>query len=70
VVLAEEVGADEYGMDQYVMAFLKTGPNREQDEAKAASLQTAHMTNIRRLVEDGKLAIAGPFLDDGDIRGI
>jgi hypothetical protein len=29
--LAKEMGADEYGMKQYVMAYLKRGPKRDQD---------------------------------------
>lgn len=68
--LAEELGADPYGMKQYVMAFLKAGPNRSQDSLEAARLQRAHMDNIRRLAEEGKLVLAGPFMDDGQLRGI
>ncbi len=68
--LAKEMGADDYGMRKYVMAFLKVGPNRTADKAEAAKLQAAHMANIGRLTEEGKLAIAGPFLDNGEIRGI
>lgn len=68
--LAEELGADEYGMKRYVMAFLKAGPNRDQDEETAAELQRAHMDNIQRLAESGVLVLAGPFLDSGEIRGI
>ncbi|MEZ5042961.1 MAG: YciI family protein [Saprospiraceae bacterium] len=68
--LAEALGADDYGMRQYVMAFLKAGPNRSQDSLEAAALQRAHLDNIGRLAEAGKLSLAGPFLDDGDIRGI
>lgn len=67
---AAKVGADEYGMRQFVMAFLKAGPNRPQDSIKAAELQAAHMANINRMAEAGKLLLAGPFLDDGDLRGI
>ena len=37
--LATELGADEYGMAQYVMAFLKKGPNRPTDPDEAAKLQ-------------------------------
>lgn len=68
--LAQKLGADQYGMKQYVMAFLKAGPNRSQDSLEAARLQRAHLDNITRMAEEGKLIIAGPFLDGGDIRGI
>ena len=69
-VKAVEYGADQYGMRKYVMAFLKKGPNRDLDSAKAVELQTAHLKNIGRMAEEGKLALAGPFFGDGDIRGI
>jgi len=69
-ILAARVGADEYGMKAYVMAFLKRGPNRSQDSLTAANLQKAHLENINRMAEAGKLVVAGPFMDDGDIRGI
>ncbi len=68
--LAKKYGADEYGMRQYVIAFLKKGPNRNQDSLTSAKLQNAHMENIGRLAEEGKLIVAGPFLDDTDLRGI
>jgi len=67
---AAEYGADEYGMKQYVMAFLKKGPNRDLDSAAAMELQMAHMENIDRMAEEGKLVLAGPFLDTGELRGI
>lgn len=68
--LANELGADDYGMRQYVMAFLKAGPNRGQDSTRAAELQRAHLDNIRKMAEEGDLVLAGPFMDDGEIRGI
>ena len=68
--LAAAIGADDYGMKQYVMAFLKKGPNRDRTPEEAAKLQKAHMDNIGRLATEGKLVLAGPFMDDGDIRGI
>jgi uncharacterized protein YciI len=69
-VRARDYGADDYGMKKYVMAFLKKGPSRDLDSAEAASLQIAHLNNIRKMAEQGKLVLAGPFFDEGDIRGI
>lgn len=68
--LADSLGADEIGMKKYVMAFLKKGPNRNQDSATAAQLQAAHMENIGRMADMGKLILAGPFMDNGEVRGI
>ena len=69
-ILAQKVGADNYGMKHYVMAFLKAGPNRTQDSITAAEIQKAHMANIKRMADEGKLVTAGPFEDDGELRGI
>jgi uncharacterized protein YciI len=69
-VKAEKYGSDDYGMKKYVMAFLKRGPTRNQNSAKAVELQSAHLANIGRLAEQGKLVLAGPFFGDGEIRGI
>jgi uncharacterized protein YciI len=69
-LLAKQIGADEYGMKHYVMAFLKSGPNSDLDSATSAQLQRAHLDNIFRMADEGTLAIAGPFLDKGEIRGI
>ena len=68
--LAAKLGADPNGMKKYVMAFLKSGPNRTHDQETAAKIQRAHMDNIIRMAEEGKLVLAGPFLDGGELRGI
>ncbi len=68
--LAKKLHADELGMKRYVIAFLKKGPNRSQDSATAAQLQAAHLANIGRMAEAGDLVLAGPFMDDGEVRGI
>ena len=68
--LAKKLGADDYGMKKYVMAYLKSGPNRSQDSLERAQLQRAHLDNITRMANEGTLVLAGPFLDDGAIRGI
>lgn len=69
-VLAEELGADERGMRQYVMVILQRGPKTIGDDARRAELQAGHMANIRHMAEQGELVLAGPFLDGGDYRGI
>ena len=69
-LLAQEVGADPYGMRQYVFAYLKEGPNRDQDSLEAVQLQRAHLDNIIRLAEAGKLVLAGPFMDNHEVKGI
>ncbi|MDB5230327.1 MAG: hypothetical protein JWN76_1132 [Chitinophagaceae bacterium] len=69
-VLAKKLGADDYGMKQYVMAFLKPGPVKIKDSASRTALQKAHLKNILRLAQEGKLIVAGPFLDEGPYAGV
>lgn len=59
--LAESLGADEYGMKQYVLAILKTGPAKIEDKKVTDSLFRGHMDNINRLVKEKKLIVAGPL---------
>lgn len=68
--LAEKLGADDYGMKQYVMAFLYEGENRELDPEAEKELMQGHMANITRMAEEGSLVLAGPSLGEGELRGI
>lgn len=52
------------------MAFLREGKNKNLDSVESATLQIAHLKNIIRLADEGKLIVAGPFLDDQPVRGI
>ncbi|GAB4311318.1 MAG: hypothetical protein Kow00127_01260 [Bacteroidales bacterium] len=67
--LKKETGADEYGMKRYVMAFLYRGDST-LDSAFRIELQRQHLDNIGRMAEEGKLVLAGPFLDSTPLRGI
>lgn len=56
---------DENGMRVYYMGFLTRGPSWTPEQTDATKkLQEAHLANIKRLAEDGRLLIAGPFLHD------
>ena len=69
--LAGEVGADEYGMKKYVIAFLYRGDKvQEYTEEQRAEIQAGHMANINRLAEEGKLVMAGPFFGNEELRGL
>lgn len=68
--LAKKIGADDYGMKKYVIAFLKRGPNTGLDSITKSQLQRAHLDNITKLAEEGKLVLAGPFFGNEDLRGI
>jgi uncharacterized protein YciI len=55
------------------LGFLKKGPNRKEGDDETPEiqeLQKAHIANINRLAGLKKLIAAGPFGDDGNLRGI
>jgi uncharacterized protein YciI len=69
--LAQKLGADDYGMKSYVLAILKTGSNTTTDQAFIDSCFRGHMNNISRLVDEGKLIVAGPLgKNENTYRGI
>lgn len=59
--LAARTGADDRGMRGYVLVVLKTGPNRMPDGPERDAMFRGHFANIKRLSEEGKLVLAGPF---------
>ncbi len=66
----DEKTGDTVLMQQYFMAFLKSGPNKSQSKEEADSLQGLHLAHLSRMYELGYADISGPFGDDGEIRGI
>jgi uncharacterized protein YciI len=69
--LAVKLGADDYGMKRYILVILKTGSNQTTDKDFINKCFRGHMDNINRLVEDGKLVVAGPLgSNDKTYRGI
>jgi len=62
-------------MTVYSLFLLGKGPDWSPDETpEIETLQKAHLANLRRLGDMGKLVINGPLLDSfatsGEIRGI
>jgi uncharacterized protein YciI len=69
--LALELGADDYGMKQYVFCLLKTGSNTTATAEERKIYFEGHMANINKLAGEGKLVVAGPFMkNDKNYRGI
>ena len=61
----------QFEMTHYVVGFFHKGPNwtAEQTDEKRR-MQEAHLANFGKLAEAGKLIVAGPFGDNGDLRGM
>lgn len=59
--LAKAAGADERGMRGYVLVVLKTGPHRVPAGPERDEMFKGHFANMKRLSNEGKLVLAGPF---------
>jgi uncharacterized protein YciI len=71
--LAAEEGkpAPTITMKTYYLGLIRKGPAwTPGDTPEIRALQEGHMANIRRLGAEGKLVLAGPFTDGGDLRGL
>ncbi len=69
--LADSLKADDYGMRMYYFVVLKTGENNNSDQEFLKRIFGGHMENIRKLSEEGKLVVAGPFgKNDAAYRGL
>ncbi|KAF2332591.1 YciI family protein [Flavobacterium daemonense] len=69
--LAKSLNADEYGMKKYVFCLLKSGTNTTASKEETKKLFEGHMANIGKLAKEGKLVVAGPFMEnDRNYRGI
>jgi len=55
---------------QLYFVMLTEGPNRSQDSVTAMKIQESHLANIGKLYKEGKLLVAGPFLDESKWKGI
>lgn len=70
-LLAQKLGADDYGMKGYILVILKTGNNQTTDNTFINNSFRGHLNNIKRLVKEEKLIVAGPLgKNDNTYRGI
>jgi uncharacterized protein YciI len=60
-----------FTLDTYYFAILRRGPKwAAESTPETQKLQQAHMDNIMKMQKEGKLSVAGPFDDAGDMAGI
>lgn len=57
-------------LEPLVFGFLVRGSQTSQDKATADALQKAHLDYMAALHKQGKLVMAGPFGDNGQMRGV
>jgi uncharacterized protein len=71
LLIASTAAGSEYEMTTYYLALLHRGPKwTPQETAETKAIQQGHMQNIQHMADIGKLAVAGPLTDNGEIRGI
>lgn len=70
--LADSLKADKYGMKPYFIVMLTTGKTKIEDKTKMSELMRGHLNNIGKLAKEGKITVAGPFLEknERDYRGM
>jgi uncharacterized protein YciI len=62
---------EEYEMTTYQVAFYRKGPAWTPGTTpELQKLQSEHLAHIGRMADSGKLLVAGPFSDGGDLRGM
>jgi uncharacterized protein YciI len=60
-----------YEMTTYYVGLLYRGARWTPEiTPETQKIQEGHMANIRKMAAAGKLVVAGPFSDDGDLRGM
>lgn len=60
-----------YEMTTYYVALLYRGPSwTPESTPETQRIQEGHMGHIKEMAAAGKLTLAGPFGDDGNLRGM
>jgi uncharacterized protein YciI/uncharacterized damage-inducible protein DinB len=59
-----------FTMKKHHLVLLRRGAQTGQPASEAQKLQLDHLWHIRRMMDEGKMLAAGPFLNNGELRGI
>jgi uncharacterized protein YciI len=51
-------------MRKHHLVFLKKGPQTGQPREEGQKIQMAHLRHLRRLLDEGRMAAAGPMMVD------
>lgn len=71
VPAAPKSSEPEWEMRTYVMGLLYRGEKWTPEKTpETEKIQAGHMAHISAMAEGGKLILAGPFMDNTDLRGI
>jgi uncharacterized protein YciI len=57
-------------LEPLIFGVLMRGANRSQSQGEAEEIQKGHLAYMESLHKQGKLPMAGPFLEEGDWRGV
>lgn len=63
-------GDTTYVMKRYVFMLLNKGPKQDQDSITLAKMMEGHIKHINEMAATKKLAVAGPFENGDNHRGI
>jgi uncharacterized protein YciI len=55
---------------QYTLVLLKKGSKDDQNQEEANKILMAHLHHLFKLKIEGKMLLAGPIDEDGELRGI
>jgi uncharacterized protein len=65
------VAQPKFEMATYYVVFLKRGPNSSREVTpESTRIQKEHIAHLEKMAAAGKMLLAGPFADSGDLRGM